>query len=221
MKEIVIVRPDGKECPAYYTEPQAGGARPGIVLGYEMWGMTPHMRDVAERFAEAGYRVIVPDVFRGKRANSLEQGCQAMGELDWIDAAAQDFRGAAQWLARTPAKRAVLGFCLGGALSLIAAMRAPELDAAVCFYGLPAPEAGDLGSIRIPVLAHFALHDNWCTPDKVDAAERQLRQGGVDLELQRYDAAHAFMNSDGQGFSPEVSRVAWQRTLEFLDEKLG
>jgi carboxymethylenebutenolidase len=185
-----------------------------------MWGVTAPMLEVAERCLDAGYRVVIPDLFRGKRAVGLEQGLQAMRELDWNDAAEQDLRGAAQWLARTPAKRGVLGFCLGGALSILAAMRAPEVDAAVCFYGLPAPEAGDPGTIRIPIQCHFAQHDHWCTPDKVDVAERQMRAGGVDLELHRYDATHAFMNTSSEGYSAEASRVAWQRTLEFLAQKM-
>jgi carboxymethylenebutenolidase len=220
MKQIVFVRPDGKECPAYVAEPARDEAQAGIVLIHEMWGVTAPIRDVAERCVAAKYRVIVPDLFRGKRAQGLEQGLQMMQELDWRDAAEQDVRGAAQWLGHTPSKRAALGFCLGGALSLLAAMRAPELDAAVCFYGVPSPEAGDPAAIRIPLLGHFAQRDHWCTPDKVDALERRLRAGAVDVELHRYDAAHAFMNPEGSGFSEEVSRMAWQSTLEFLARKL-
>jgi carboxymethylenebutenolidase len=221
MKEVVIVRPDGKECPARYGEPSSGAARPGIVLATEMWGMTAPMLETAERCVAAGYRVLVPDLFRGRRATSLEQGLQAMRELDWNDAALQDLRGAARWLGQTSQKVAMLGFCLGGALSLIAAMHATELDAAVCFYGLPPESAGELETIPIPLLCHFAARDNWCLPEKVDAAELRMRAGGVDLELHRYDAAHAFMNPEGQGFSEAASRLAWQRTLGFLAEKLA
>jgi carboxymethylenebutenolidase len=220
MKQIVFFRPDGQECPAYVAQPGAGAAYPGIVLVHEMWGVTAPIRELAERCVAAGYRVVIPDLFRGKLAQSLEQGLQMMQELDWRDAAEQDVRGAAQWLARTPSKRATLGFCLGGALSILAAMRAPELDAAVCFYGVPSPDAGDPASIRIPLLAHFAELDNWCTPDKVDALERRLQAGEVDVELHRYDAAHAFMNPESDGFSEPMSRLAWQRTLAFLEAKL-
>jgi carboxymethylenebutenolidase len=220
MKEVVFLRPDGKECPAYVAEPEGEAAKAGIVLIHEMWGVTAPMRDVAERCVAARYRVIMPDLFRGKRAEGVEQGLQMMQELDWRDAAEQDVRGAAQWLAQTPSKRAALGFCLGGALSILAAMKAPELDAAVCFYGVPSPEAGDPATIRIPLLGHFAEHDDWCTPDKVAAFERRLRAGAVDVELHRYAAAHAFMNPEGNGFSEDVSRKAWQRTFAFLDAKL-
>jgi carboxymethylenebutenolidase len=220
MQPIVFLRPDGKECPAYVAEPGGEATRAGIVLIHEMWGVTAPIRELAERCVAAGYQVIIPDLFRGKLAQGLEQGFQMMGELDWRDAAEQDVRGAAQWLGRTASKRATLGFCLGGALSILAAMRAPELDAAVCFYGIPSPAAGDPATIRIPLLAHFAALDNWCTPDKVDALERRLQAGAVDVELHRYEAAHAFMNPESDGFSEPMSRLAWQRTLEFLDAKL-
>jgi carboxymethylenebutenolidase len=220
MKQIVFSRPDAKECPAYVAGPGGEAARAGIVLIHEMWGVTAPIREAAERCVAAGYQVIIPDLFRGKRAQGLEQGLQMMGELDWRDAAEQDVRGAAQWLGQTSSKRATLGFCLGGALSILAAMRAPELDAAVCFYGIPSPDSGDPATISIPLLAHFAALDNWCTPDKVDALERRLQAGAVDVELHRYDAAHAFMNPESDGFSEELSRIAWQRTLDFLDAKL-
>lgn len=220
MKQVVFERPDGGECPAYVSEPSGSSNHPGVVLIHEMWGVTAPIREVAERCVAAGYRVVVPDLFRGQLAHTLDDGFRLMGSLDWRAAAEQDLRGAARWLGRTSSKCATLGFCLGGALSLLSAMHVPELTAAVCFYGIPAPEAGDPASISIPVQCHFAQHDDWCTPDKVDALEKRLREGDVALELHRYDAAHAFMNPEGAGFSEPVSRVAWQRTLAFLKRQL-
>ena len=221
MTEIAFSRPDGETCRAYVAEPTQARGGHGLVIIHEMWGLAPPILELAERCAAAGYRALVPDLFRGRRARDVQEGLAMMGALDVPDAVEQDLRGAAQWLKRTGSKLAALGFCMGGALSIVAAARVPELDAAVCFYGVPPAELLDAGAIRIPVLGHFAKLDDWCTPAKVDALEQALRAGGTENELHRYDASHAFMNREGHGYSEAAAALAWQRTLEFLERKLG
>jgi carboxymethylenebutenolidase len=82
-------------------------------------------------------------------------------------------------------------------------------------------ESLDASAIRIPVLGHFAKLDDWCTPAKVDALEHALQASRAEHELHRYDAAHAFMNRGGHGYSEAAAALAWQRTLEFLERKLA
>ena len=220
MAHFEFVRPDGRRCPAYIAEPTTVRSGKALVLIHEMWGVAKPIRDMADHCAAEGYRVVVPDLFRGKLAEDIPSGLQLMSELDFRDATEQDIRGAASWLEHSGATPAVIGLCMGGALAILAAMHVPELHAAVCFYGLPPPEAGDPANIKIPLLAHFARHDDWCTPDKVDAFESRLQAGNVDYALHRYDAQHAFMNPDGAGYSTAASRLAWGRTLEFLEQRL-
>jgi carboxymethylenebutenolidase len=223
MAEITFSRPDGETCRAYLAEPTEArdGDERGLVIIHEMWGLAPPILEMAERCAKEGYRAIVPDLFRGRRARDVPEGLAMMGALDMADAVEQDLRGAAQWMKRTGPKLAALGFCMGGALSIVAAARVPELDASVCFYGVPPLELMDASAIRIPVLGHFAKLDDWCTPAKVDALEHALQASGADYELHRYDAAHAFMNQGGHGYSEAAAALAWQRTLEFLERKLA
>jgi carboxymethylenebutenolidase len=221
MAEITFSRPDGETCGAYLAEPSEAPNGHGIVIIHEMWGLAPPIVEIAERCAAEGYRALVPDLFRGRRAHDLQEGFALMTALDMPDAVEQDLRGATQWMKRTGSKVAALGFCMGGALAVLAAARVPELDAAVCFYGVPPTQLMDAGAIRIPVLGHFATLDDWCTPAKVDALEHALQASGVDHELHRYDASHAFMNREGQGYSEAAAALAWRRTLEFLKRKLG
>lgn len=221
MADIAFSRPDGQTCRGYLAEPTEAQNGHAIVIIHEMWGMAPPILEMAERCAAAGYRALVPDLFRGRCARDVPEGLAMMGALDMPDAVEQDLRGAAQWLKRAGTKLAALGFCMGGALSLLAAARVPELDAAVCFYGVPPRELIDAGAIRIPLLGHFAKLDDWCTPAKVDALEHALQASGADHELHRYDASHAFMNREGHGYSEAAAELAWQRTLEFLARKLG
>jgi carboxymethylenebutenolidase len=109
-------RPDGKAVAGYLAEPAAGDA-PGIVVIQEWWGVNPQIRGVADRLAQAGYRALVPDLYRGKSTVEAEEAHHLMTGLDFGDAASQDVRGAVQYLKAPGNKVAVTGFCMGGALT--------------------------------------------------------------------------------------------------------
>jgi carboxymethylenebutenolidase len=110
---------------------------------------------------------------------------------------------------------------MGGAVTIMAAMQLP-LDGAVPFYGIPPPTAGDPGSIKCPVQAHFANIDDWCSPEKVDELELAFKRGNVNYELFRYDAHHAFMNETRpEVYDAAVAEQAFGRTLAFLEKVLG
>lgn len=221
MGNIDFERPDGRRSTAYRAEPDARGAtRRAIVVLHELWGLSPTMERVADDLARSGYCTVVPDLFQGRRAQDVKEGFALMEQLDVSDAVEQNIRGAVRALQREGRAVAVLGFCMGGSLAIVAALRVPELSAAVCCYGIPPVEVADPARIRIPLLCHFASEDGWCTPSKVDELERQLRNGNVEFELHRYDAQHAFMNRDGPTFSPSATELAMQRTLDFLARKL-
>jgi carboxymethylenebutenolidase len=219
MTEKQISRPDGKPCRAYVAAPNRGDGKKGVVVIHEMWGLDAVIRRVADRFAEAGYHAIVPDLFEGRLPKGMPEGFAAMGQLDMADAVNQNVRGAAKWLADQGMSTAVAGFCMGGALAISAGVRVPDLKAAVCFYGIP--EDVDPAALKIPLLGHFARNDNWCTPGKVETLEERLKAGKVAYELYRYDEGHAFMNTEGPTYSEPADRVAWGRTLEFLQRNLG
>ena len=102
----------------------------------------------------------------------------------------------------------------------MAAMHAPEVDAASSWYGVPPPEAGDPSKIRTPVQGHFALQDQFFTPASVDALEAKLKSGKVPHELHRYDADHAFGNENGQHYDAAAAKLAWQRSIDFLARHL-
>src|SRR5262245_19290081 len=132
-----IRRPDGKTCPAYVKRP-AGAFRGGIVVIQEGWGLNDQIKGTADQLAEAGYAAGVPDLFSGKLTKKADEASHWMGELDFADAAAEDVRGAVLHMKEQGVtKVGVTGFCMGGALTILAAMRVPETDAGVCFYGVP------------------------------------------------------------------------------------
>lgn len=220
---IQFKRPDGKDCPAYLALPSAGKNAPGLVVIQEWWGLNDQIKGVADRLAGQGFRALVPDLFRGKLTTDAAEASHFMNTLNFPDATEQDVRGAVQHMKEhANTKVGAIGFCMGGALTLLTLLRVPEIDAGACFYGLPPDEAGDLGKIARPVIAHFGERDDWCTPARVNELEAKFKKGGVDYELYRYDAHHAFTNERRpEVYNAKATEQAWERTLVFLKKKLS
>ena len=219
---IQFKRPDGKTCPGYLATPKAGASAPGFVCIQEWWGLNDQIKKTADRLADAGYRALVPDLYRGKVAKGSDEANHMMANLNFPDAAAQDIRGAVQHLKQSSKQVVVGGFCMGGALTILAAVRVPEMDAGACFYGIPDLPAAELKKIKIPLICHFANNDGWCTPAKVNELEATLKQSKSQFELYRYDAQHAFMNeARPEVYDAASAKLAWDRTLKFLQKALA
>lgn len=222
-------RPDGKGLHGYLAEPARPAGAPGVVVIQEWWGINAQIRGVADRLAAAGFTALVPDLYRGKSTVEAEEANHLMSELNFGDAAGQDVRGAVQYLKARGAKVAVSGFCMGGALTLLSACAAPEIDAAVVWYGCPPLEYIDAAKIRAPLLGHFATQDEFFPVAGIDALEAKLREAGVTFEFHRYLAHHAFANETAVGpgripqtqYDPVWAQQAWDRTLRFLGHQLG
>ena len=123
MSQVTFKRPEGKECSGFYVEPAAGRQAPGIVIIQEWWGLNDQIKGVANRYAERGYRALVPDLYRGQIGLDAKEAEHLMGNLNFGDAAGQDVRGAVQHLKSTGSgKVGVVGYCMGGALTLLSAV---------------------------------------------------------------------------------------------------
>ena len=221
-------RPDGGNVNAYLAEGKHGAAAPGVVVIQEWWGLNDQIRGVADKLATAGYRALVPDLYRGKLALDANEAGHLMNGLDFAAAAGQDVRGAVQHLKATgSAKVGVTGFCMGGALTLLAAVNVPEADAFVVWYGYPPLEYIDAARIRAPLLAHWGTEDTVFPIDKVALLETKLREAKVSFEFHRYHAKHAFANEtvDTKNLAylkhnSAAAELAWQRTVEFFGKHL-
>jgi len=221
---ITFRRPDGKDVQGYLAKPQKLEGAPAIVVIQEWWGLNDQIRGVADRLAQSGYLALVPDLFRGKTTVEEEEANHLLGALDFGDAAGQDIRGAVQYLKQQSERVAVTGFCMGGALTLLALSNIPEVSAGVVWYGFPPLEYIDASKIKVPVLGHWGTQDAFFAAETVDALEAKLTEAQVDVEFHRYLAQHAFANEDAVGpgrisrtqFDPVWSQLAWDRTLTFL-----
>jgi carboxymethylenebutenolidase len=147
-----------------------------------------------------------------------------LSALDFGDAAGQDIRGAVLYLKEHSERVAVTGFCMGGALTLLALSNIPEVSAGVVWYGFPPLEYIDASKIKAPVLGHWATQDAFFPTETVEALETKLTDAKVDVEFHHYLAHHAFANETAVGpgrisrtqFDPAWSQLAWDRTLTFL-----
>jgi carboxymethylenebutenolidase len=216
---IEYLRPDGGRTKGYLA--MVGQGRPGIVVIQEWWGLNDQICGVADRFARAGYNALAPDLYRGRLTTEPDEANHLMTGLDFADATHQDLRGAAQHLQTQSGRVAVMGYCMGGALTIAAAVHVPEFAAGVCFYGIPPKAFADPAKIGMPLQGHFANKDDWCTPAAVDDLERTLKTAGIRHEIYRYDAAHAFANERSAAYDVACSNQAWERMAAFLGAQIA
>jgi carboxymethylenebutenolidase len=215
---------DGRTVEGELEEPAGAGKAPGVVLVQEWWGVNDHVRSLAARLAKEGFLVLAPDLYHGTVTRDAEEAARLMTQLDTLTAVGE-IAGAAAFLKEHPrgtGKVGVTGFCLGGALSFAAACHVEGLSAVVPFYGIPAAEKVDYGKVTAPILAHFARNDDWATVAKAEEIKSALDQRGHPMELQTYDAQHAFVNDT----RPEVydaanAKLAWERTVAFFRKHLA
>lgn len=225
---VQFQRPDGQTLQGYLAEPARSGA-PAVVVIQEWWGLNDQIRGVAERLASAGFLALVPDLYRGRSTLEAEEAHHLMSGLNFADAAGQDIRGAVQYLKTRAPKVGVTGFCMGGALTLLAMAQSGEIDAGVVWYGCPPLEYLDAGALQAPVQGHWATQDAFFKIETVDALEDKLRQAGKDFEFYRYLAHHAFANETAVGpgriaatqYDPVWAQQAWDRCLRFFGRVLG
>jgi carboxymethylenebutenolidase len=227
-KTINYTRPDGKNVAGYLAEPAGATAAPGVVVIQEWWGLNDQIKGVADKMAAAGYRALVPDLYRGKVALEANEAQHLMTGLDFGDAAGQDVRGAVRYLKGSgSAKAGVTGFCMGGALTVLSAVNVPEADACVIWYGFPPLEYVDASKIKAALMGHWATDDEAFPIGKVDELEAKLRAANVGFEFHRYNAKHAFANETADSknlamlkYDPDAAALAWRRTMEFFAKHL-
>jgi len=217
---IEFDRADGSRCGGYLSQAAAG--RPGVVVIQEWWGLNDQICGIADRFARGGFTALAPDLYKGRVTQSPDEANHLMTGLDFVGATHQDIRGAVEYLRRSCPSVGVTGFCMGGALTIAAAVHVPGVAAAVCYYGIPPAEFANPAAIRLPFQGHFASRDDWCTPQAVDTLEAAMRAAGQSPEIHRYDADHAFCNERrADVYNAGACNLAWERTLAMFSRVLG
>jgi carboxymethylenebutenolidase len=196
-----------------------GSNKVGVVVLQEWWGLVPHIKDVASRFASAGFVALAPDLYHGKSTVDAEEASHLMKGLDW-GLAAQEIAAAVSHL-RTQegcSRVAVVGFCMGGALTVIAASQ-PGVDAYAAFYGFPPAGAANLDGVSSPGLLFFGEKETFFSiPDAKAFAEKQAARGIATEAIVYEGAGHAFFNdARPEAFRRAPANDSWRRTLTLFN----
>ena len=221
---MIEFKANGRSAPGYLAQP-AGGSGPGVIVIQEWWGLVDHIKDVADRFAAAGYVALAPDLYHGDSTTSPDEAGRKMMALN-IAEAGKDLAGAAEHLLGldvvTPKKVATLGFCMGGQLALLAATEhGDKIAAAVDFYGIHPSVELDFGKLKAPVLAHFGKSDEFVEEAAAKELVSKIESAGGKVEAHFYDTGHAFFNDTRpEAHSEGDAKTAWDRTLAFLGTHL-
>jgi len=209
---------------AYFARAKGDAKRPGVIVIHENRGLTPHIEDVARRFAVEGYLAIAPDALTpfGGTPEDPNAATPLFQKLD-KDENTKNFVAAVQYLKTHPlstGKVGCTGFCWGGGTTNQVAVHSPDLRAAVPFYGIQ-PAAEDVPKIKAAMLIHYAAQDDRINAG-IAAFEEALKKAGVEYKIFMYEGAqHAFFNDTNAGrYNKDAAQLAWQRTLAFFKEKL-
>ena len=208
----------------YFARPaKAAGKLPGVLVIHENRGLNPYIEDVARRLAVEGYVAFAPDALTplGGYPGDEDQARALFARLD-RKKQTEDMVAAAGFLKSHPectGRIGAVGFCQGGTIVNLLAVRLPDLAAAVPFYGTQ-PSAADTAKIKAPLLIHYADHD-----DRVNAGwrpfEAALKANGVRYEMHMYPGTnHGFHNDTTPRYDEAAAKLAWSRTLAFFKEHL-
>jgi carboxymethylenebutenolidase len=223
--EQVTFPANGGSGQGYLAIPDEPGPHRAVVVIQEWWGLNEHIKDVARRFADAGYLALAPDLYHGAIADEPDDARRLVMDLQ-IPEAAKEMAGAAAYLAGrddvAPKQVGAIGFCLGGSLALLLAGSSPQIGAVASFYGGRQFTREDLNQITAPVLAIFGEADEGIPPERHAALDSAFNEIGLPHAIYVYPGApHAFFNdSRPHSYRVAAAQDAWVRTLAWFDTYL-
>ncbi|HWQ34051.1 MAG TPA: dienelactone hydrolase family protein [Blastocatellia bacterium] len=212
---------DGKSVNGYLARPADQAQAPAIIIIHEWWGLNDHIRDIARRYAQAGFVAAAVDLYEGATTKDAQEAGRMMGALDpkkalaGIETALKHLRGA-EYVSAI----GITGFCMGGVYTLLAACNF-QFEAAVPFYGMP-DDLSVIQNLRCPVLFIGGERDQWITVEKMNRLDAAFKQYGKDAEVKIYAGAdHAFFNDTRPDvYSAKDAADAWNRAIEFFSKHL-
>lgn len=206
---------------AYFVSPPAGPGQ-GVLVLPSWWGLNRFFKQFADRLADEGYTVLVPDLNFGEVFEGVEEARHHLAEAD-ADRLARLTLSAAKLLQEKTVDRAapvaVVGFSMGASLGLWASVRIPDaIGAVAAFYG---SQSIDFAGSRSAYQLHLAGEDDWVDSDEAAFMEATIGLEGRPIEVHRYEGAgHWFFEEGTQGHDPDAATLAWNRLVAFLHREL-
>ena len=234
--ELARIQVPSGRMKALLASPREEGRRPAVIVLHEAFGLNTDMREKAQRFADNGYVALAPDLYSTRGSMPFCMVRVMRGIQGGQGPVIADLEACRAWLAARPevdaARIGVIGFCMGGGIALLFAVRAPVGAAGVFYGGVPA-KASDIDGV-CPVVAGFGGRDKVFGKNGAKL-ERHLQQLGVPNDIQTYpEAGHSYMsdhhgliaklNSWGPtkvGFNPAAAEDSWRRIDAFFALHLG
>jgi carboxymethylenebutenolidase len=220
-KDISFKTPDGKE--GYGYELKASTPTDNYVLVvHEWWGLNDYIRQESEKIFKTlgNVNVIAIDLYDKKVASNKDSAAKYMSEVNPSRAEAI-LKGAIAYTG-SKAKIATIGWCFGGGWSMQAALLAGrQCKACVMYYGMPEENTDKLKQLRAPVLFVWAKQDKWINKDVEEKFTASMKALNKELEVQPYDADHAFANPSNPKYSKEYADDAFAKATAFIRKNLG
>lgn len=224
-RTVLYDSPDGAgQMAGYFVMPKGAGRLPGVLVVHENRGLNPHIKDVARRAAKAGYAAFAPDALYplGGYPGNDDDGRALQAQRDPASMLA-DFMAGAEFLrgiSVTNGKVGITGFCFGGAITNLMAVKQPWLSCAVPFYG-GWPSAEEAAQLEVPLQLHLAGLD-----ERVNAGwpayKTALDAAGKPYEVYIYEGVnHGFHNDTTSRYDEAAAKLAWDRTLDFFGKHLA
>ena len=219
---IRIAMESGEMLPAFWAHPNLTTRFPGVVLIHDWWGVNGIVRRLAHLLAQVGHYVIVPDLFEGQTARTPTE---ALSLLEKLGSKAYNRIDTALSVLETHhlcnADVAAIGLGMGGSLAFEAAIIRGDLEAAVAYAGFPQRYLGHFGKSNTPILAFYGTQEQYVPAEAIDRLKQELTTSPLDHEVVMLDGAEHDIFADAlPEHKRELSRVAWHKTLDFLETYL-
>ncbi len=227
IKTMIVRYPSGSDTvTAYLAVPEGGGQHPALIVIHEWWGLTDWIKDNVRDFARKGYVSLAVDLYRGGLTNDPQEAYRLMTSVP-RERATADLKSAFDYLSDmkevNPSKIGVIGWCMGGSYSFIAAVNLPKLAACVINYGKVDTSKSAIQGIACPVLCNFAEKDRAYTPEMGRAFASAMKADGKRIEFHVYpNVNHAFMNpNNAAGYNEAQTKIALRKIYAFLNKYLA
>ncbi len=216
---VRVTMSDGAEIAAYHVDP-VGERRGGVVLVQEIFGVTDHIRDMADEFAAEGYEVLAPALFdrehpgfeAGYTGPDFARAIELARDLHPFDLSLKDTQTCIDAL-RSEGPVFVAGYCYGGSVAWAAATKLDGVAAASAYYGSMVPASSEEAAPRVPVIAHFGRFD---TSIPMEDVEKVIAKDFPLAEVFVYEAGHGFNSDRRKDYHEPSADLARERTLKLF-----
>ncbi|MCH2524055.1 MAG: dienelactone hydrolase family protein [Dehalococcoidia bacterium] len=222
MTDITITH-NNIEISGYLSEPEETPTA-GIIVIQEWWGLTEDIKEIADRYAAEGYLAFAPDLYHGEIAIEPDEARKLAMSME-RDIAAQEIDGAISWLRdeHNVSKAGGVGYCMGGGLTLAAAIRPSSgVDAVHVYYGGGMPSADQIATISVPVLGSYGSEDGGIPVEQVDMLRATLEDNNIPNDITVYQGAqHSFFNDTRPAYHEQAAMDSWVKSVNWFENYLS